>query len=258
VLPHVSPHEWHDQRLAAILRALDRATTGGATEGRLWPTVPATVFRFLLDRFATVAGDRSGEFYTPTHLVRLMVVMTAPRPTERIYDPSCGSGETLIGAVGNVDQQVGAGAALSVLGQALSARSWRLAKMNLAIHGITPALGPQPANPLQQHDQPRQPVDVVITPTRPSTWPVGATAARQTIPDGTMGYHQNTTPTSPGSILSPRCSPTVGGRQCSWQTPPPTPRIRVSVRSELPWWRTVWSSASSRCRPSWSDRRRSP
>jgi type I restriction enzyme M protein len=176
VLPHLSRHEWHDQRLAEILRALDRATTGGATEGRLWPTVPATVCRFLLDRFATVAGDRSGEFFTPAHLVRLMVVMTAPRPTERIYDPSCGSGEILVGAVGNVEQQVGGGAATSVLGQALSTRSWRLAKMNLAIHGITAALGPRPANPLQQRQQPERPVDVVIAnpPFNMSGWSDGS------------------------------------------------------------------------------------
>jgi type I restriction enzyme M protein len=178
-LPDVSPRVWEDRHLAAIIRLLNRIVTrGGLEDKRLTAAPAAVVCRFLLARFATSEGLRGGEFYTPAHLVRIMVQLTAPRPTEQICDPCCGSGDTLVGTAGHVEQYVGSSGP-TVSGQALSARSWRLAKLNLAIHGIAADLGSHPANALLEDLHTQRRFDVVLTnpPFNMSGWSDGRAAA---------------------------------------------------------------------------------
>ena len=59
------------------------------------PTAPATswgrVYEYFLSQFASAEGKKGGQFYTPTHVVRVLVVMLAPY-RGRVYDPCCGSG----------------------------------------------------------------------------------------------------------------------------------------------------------------------
>lgn len=178
-LPDVSPRVWEDQRLAAIIRLLNRVARDGGLEDKPLTASPAAVVcRFLLGRFATSEGLRGGEFYTPAHLIRIMVHLTAPRPTEQICDPCCGSGDTLVGAAAHIEQSVGSSGP-SVSGQALSARSWRLAKLNLAIHGIAADLSSHPANALRQDLHAQRRFDVVLTnpPFNMSGWSDGRAAA---------------------------------------------------------------------------------
>ncbi|MYK68771.1 MAG: SAM-dependent DNA methyltransferase, partial [Gammaproteobacteria bacterium] len=49
------------------------------------------VYEYFLSQFASAEGKRGGQFYTPQHVVQLLVEMLAPYEG-RVYDPCCGSG----------------------------------------------------------------------------------------------------------------------------------------------------------------------
>ncbi len=140
---------WTDWQLAEIVGILDHACAGDDPDVPPTATRAAVVCRFLLDRFATSDGVRGGEFSTPEHLVRLMVRLLAPQPQEHVYDPSCGNGSLLVGAAAHVEESGGASRMPSFSGRALSERSLRLARLNLAIHGLTKAMELRRANVLR-------------------------------------------------------------------------------------------------------------
>lgn len=102
------------------------------------------VYEFFLRKFAT-NGD--GEFYTPRSIVRTLVDMIQPF-NGKIYDPCCGSGGMFVQSEEFVREHQGNILDLSVYGQEWNPTTWRLAKMNLAIHGIDNNLGPRNANTL--------------------------------------------------------------------------------------------------------------
>jgi len=74
--------------------------------------------------------------------VRVLVEMLQPTHG-RVYDPACGSGGMFVQAEKFIDAHHGEGSDISVYGQELNERTWRMAKMNLAIHGLTGNLGPR-------------------------------------------------------------------------------------------------------------------
>lgn len=102
------------------------------------------VYEFFLRKFAT-NGD--GEFYTPRSIVRTLVDMIQPF-SGKIYDPCCGSGGMFVQSEEFVSEHQGNMLDLSVYGQEWNPTTWRLAKMNLAIHGIDNNLGLRNANTL--------------------------------------------------------------------------------------------------------------
>jgi type I restriction enzyme M protein len=53
-------------------------------------------YEYLIANFASGAGKKAGEFYTPPEVSELIAELVAPEPGERIYDPTCGSGSLLI------------------------------------------------------------------------------------------------------------------------------------------------------------------
>lgn len=96
------------------------------------------VYEYFLERFARAEGKRGGEFYTPASVVRLLVEVLEPYEG-RVYDPCCGSGGMFVQAEKFVVAHRGLthSGDIAVHGQESNERTWRLAKMNLAIHGIT-------------------------------------------------------------------------------------------------------------------------
>lgn len=89
------------------------------------------VYEFLIGNFASDAGKKGGEFYTPPEVSRLLATIVAPRKGDRICDPCCGSGSLLIRAgraVGSED--------FSLYGQELNGATWALARMNMFLHGL--------------------------------------------------------------------------------------------------------------------------
>jgi type I restriction enzyme M protein len=89
------------------------------------------VYEFLIGNFASDAGKKGGEFYTPAAVSRLLATIVAPKPGDRICDPCCGSGSLLIRAgraVGSDD--------FALYGQELNGATWALARMNMFLHGL--------------------------------------------------------------------------------------------------------------------------
>ena len=53
-------------------------------------------YEYLIARFASDAGKKAGEFYTPAEVSELLSELLDPKPGERLYDPTAGSGSLLI------------------------------------------------------------------------------------------------------------------------------------------------------------------
>jgi len=93
------------------------------------------VYEYFLSRFASAEGKKGGQFYTPTHVVRILVEMLAPY-RGRVFDPCCGSGGMFVQSEKFIEAHAGHLGDVSIYGQESNYTTWRLAKMNLAIRGI--------------------------------------------------------------------------------------------------------------------------
>src|SRR5690606_22811121 len=81
-----------------------------------------------------------GQFYTPRHVVQLLVEMIEPYKG-RVYDPCCGSGGMFVQSEKFVEAHGGERPDIAIYGQESNATTWRLARMNLALRGIEANLG---------------------------------------------------------------------------------------------------------------------
>ena len=86
---------------------------------------------YLIERFASDAGKKAGEFYTPRQVSRVLAKLVAPKAGEKIADPTCGSGSLLIEA----SQEVGSKDVM-LYGQEVNGGTHALAKMNMFLHNI--------------------------------------------------------------------------------------------------------------------------
>lgn len=84
---------------------------------------------YLISRFASDAGKKAGEFYTPSAVSRLLAKLAGPKPGDMICDPTCGSGSLLIQA----SQEVGS-ENFALFGQEVNGATWALARMNMFLH----------------------------------------------------------------------------------------------------------------------------
>lgn len=140
-LPRIYNREAVDQRrLGELLDLFNSArfTGEGASKAR---DLLGEVYEYFLGKFAAAEGKRGGEFYTPPGVVRVLVEMLEPQ-SGRIYDPCCGSGGMFVQAEKFLEAHHRNPNELSVYGQENMERTWRMAKMNLAIHGLIGNLGP--------------------------------------------------------------------------------------------------------------------
>ncbi len=95
------------------------------------------IYEYFLAKFALAEGQGAGEFFTPMSIVRLIVEMIEPFHG-RIFDPACGSGGMFVQSAHFVERhQRSPDRELSVFGQEKTGETVRLAKMNLAIHGLS-------------------------------------------------------------------------------------------------------------------------
>jgi len=103
------------------------------------------VYEYFLSKFALAEGKGKGEFYTPKSIVHLITEMLEPYKG-KIYDPACGSGGMFVQSIKFIESHHGNKRDISIYGQEYTATTYRLAKMNLAIRGITANLGELPEN----------------------------------------------------------------------------------------------------------------
>lgn len=118
------------------------------------------VYEYFLGKFAAAEGKLGGEFYTPRCVVRVLVEMLEPY-NGRVYDPCCGSGGMFVQSERFVENH-GDRNEISVFGQESNPTTWRLAHMNLAIHGIEANLGSQPADSFLRNLHPDLKADYVL------------------------------------------------------------------------------------------------
>lgn len=100
------------------------------------------VYEYFLKEFAVNATKEEGEFYTPHDVVRLISTVIEPFDG-MLYDPCCGSGGMFIQSAELVEAKQGDISRINVYGQEKEAATYRLAKMNLALRGISNNLGPE-------------------------------------------------------------------------------------------------------------------
>lgn len=98
------------------------------------------VYEYFLQEFAVNATKEEGEFYTPHDVVQFIASMIEPYDGT-LYDPACGSGGMFIQSAELVKSKQGSISSVNVYGQEKEAATYRLAKMNLALRGISHHLG---------------------------------------------------------------------------------------------------------------------
>ena len=107
--------------------------------------VVGRVYEYFLSKFALAEGKGKGEFYTPKSIVNLIAEMIEPYKGI-IYDPACGSGGMFVQSIKFIENHHGNKKEVSIYGQEYTNTTYKLAKMNLAIRGISANLGDKAAN----------------------------------------------------------------------------------------------------------------
>ncbi|ORW34188.1 restriction endonuclease subunit M [Mycobacterium paraense] len=125
------------RRLGELVRLLDGAQFGRSGGGRPRDLM-GEVYEYFLGNFARAEGRRGGEFFTPPSVVRVLVEVLEPS-SGRVYDPCCGSGGMFVQTEKFIAARDGDRANVTIYGQESVEQTWRMAKMNLAVHGIDDA-----------------------------------------------------------------------------------------------------------------------
>ncbi|GAA3756743.1 class I SAM-dependent DNA methyltransferase [Salinactinospora qingdaonensis] len=164
VLPQIFNRDNVDQnRLKGLVDLISDARFTGHGD-RTAQDVLGETYEYFLEQFARAEGKKAGEFYTPKSVVQLLVEILEPFKG-RVYDPCCGSGGMFVQANNFIEAHAGRDRThdIAVYGQESNERTWRLAKMNLAIHGMDPdGVGPRWADTFADDKQPDLKADFVM------------------------------------------------------------------------------------------------
>ncbi|WP_419726416.1 type I restriction-modification system subunit M [Terrisporobacter petrolearius] len=117
-------------------------------------------YEYMIAQFASDAGKKGGEFFTPSMVSELLSRLVKPEENDRIYDPTCGSGSLLIRAFKKVPN-----GKAQIYGQERNGQTQALCKMNMFLHGIDDAKienGDTLANPLHLEDGKLMKFQVVV------------------------------------------------------------------------------------------------
>lgn len=96
--------------------------------------VIGNTYIYLIERFASDAGKKAGEFYTPHKVSELLARLIQPKTGDRICDPACGSGGLLVEAAKGVGSRD-----FALFGMEVNGSTWALARMNMFLHGMDSA-----------------------------------------------------------------------------------------------------------------------
>jgi type I restriction enzyme M protein len=127
-------------KLSSLLDEINRINTDDKEND-----IIGRIYEYFLSKFAIAEGKGKGEFYTPKCIVNLIAEMLEPYDGI-LYDPCCGSGGMFVQSIKFVEAHSGNKKNVSVYGQEYTNTTYKLAKMNLAIRGISANLGEMAAN----------------------------------------------------------------------------------------------------------------
>lgn len=91
-------------------------------------------YEYMIANFASDAGKKGGEFYTPSKVSELVARLIAPKENDRIYDATCGSGGLLLKAYKQVENRK-----VALYGQEQNMQTWALCRMNMFLHNVDDA-----------------------------------------------------------------------------------------------------------------------
>jgi len=125
-----------DSDLASLLDKMNGLNLKSSTDKDVF----GRVYEYFLSHFALKEGKGKGEFFTPASVVALLCELIEPY-SGIVYDGACGSGGMFVQSMRFIDEHKGNKKNISVYGQEKIATTLKLAKMNLAIRGISANLG---------------------------------------------------------------------------------------------------------------------
>ena len=160
-LPRIYNRDNVDQRRLGELIDLfndARFSGNGAKRAR---DLLGEVYEYFLGKFAAAEGKRGGEFYTPPGVVRVLVEVLEPYRGQ-VYDPCCGSGGMFVQTEKFLERHHADTQAIAVYGQEANERTWRMAKMNLAVHGLNANLASRWGDTFARDQHPDTQMDYVL------------------------------------------------------------------------------------------------
>lgn len=125
-----------DEILKDLIEALSEVPLGNQVVGS---DILGDAYEYLIGKFADVTRrKKAGEFYTPRSVVRMMVDLLQPKEGDTIYDPACGTGGMLLGAVDHIRRVGGDPRTFfgRLFGQEKNLTTASIARMNLVLHGV--------------------------------------------------------------------------------------------------------------------------
>lgn len=144
-------------KLAALLDTINNIDTLRDEQ----QDVVGRVYEYFLSKFALAEGKGKGEFYTPKSIVNLIAEMIEPYKGI-IYDPACGSGGMFVQSIKFIESHHGNKREVSIYGQEYTATTYKLAKMNLAVRGISANLGAVAADTFGRDQHPDLKADFIM------------------------------------------------------------------------------------------------
>jgi type I restriction enzyme M protein len=127
-------------KLASLIDTINNIDTAANECDMSEEDLVGRVYEYFLGKFAASEGKGGGEFYTPKSIVSLIAEMIEPYKGQ-IYDPCCGSGGMFVQSLKFIDSHKGNKKDISIYGQEYTNTTYKLAKMNLAVRGISANLG---------------------------------------------------------------------------------------------------------------------
>jgi type I restriction enzyme M protein len=93
-------------------------------------------YEYLIKKFADDSGHTAAEFYTNRTVVKLMTMLTDPKPGESVYDPACGSGGILLNSALHLKEHGKDYRTLKLYGQELNLITSAIARINMFMHNV--------------------------------------------------------------------------------------------------------------------------
>lgn len=156
-LKNVLPKHYANEELdkAVLGKVVDIFTNINMTEHGKSKDLLGRTYEYCLSKFAEKEGKNGGEFYTPASIVKTLVAILKPFENCRVYDPCCGSGGMFVQSAEFIKAhankrrdgtEIDPQDLIAVYGQEANPDTWKMAKINMAIHGIDANLGERHAD----------------------------------------------------------------------------------------------------------------